>query len=232
MQMSDKHQHREQERVPATRRRKAIPLRVASGPQDYVPGQQEEPAVLTSVADMLHWAQNWSRCRSIWPFMYALACCGFEMIASASAPQYDLSRFGSEVFRASPRQADLMIVAGTVSVKMAPRLRQLWEQMPEPRWVISMGQCANSGGEFYDSYYTALGVDTVVPVDVYVPGCPPRPEALIEGIYKLREKIEKQGYIPRTDQDASFAAPKAESAQGSSDTQEQIGKERRTQEML
>ena len=147
-----------------------------------MPGQQEEPAVLTSLADMLHWTQNWARSRSIWPFMYALACCGFEMIAAASAPQYDLSRFGSEVFRASPRQADLMIVAGTVSVKMAPRLRHLWEQMPEPKWVISMGQCANSGGEFYDSYYTVQGVDTVVPVDVYVPGCPPRPEALIDHI--------------------------------------------------
>ena len=145
--MSDKHQHGEQERVPVTRRRKALPLRMARGPQDYVPGQQEEPAVLTSLGDMIHWAQNWARSRSIWPFMYALACCGFEMIAAASAPQYDLSRLGSEVFRASPRQADLMIVAGTVSVKMAPRLRHLWEQMPEPKWVISMGQCANSGGE-------------------------------------------------------------------------------------
>jgi NADH-quinone oxidoreductase subunit D len=230
--MSDKHQYGEQEHVPATRRRKAIPLRMARGPRDYFPGQQEEPAVLTSVADMLHWTQNWARSRSIWPFMYALACCGFEMIAAASAPQYDLSRFGSEVFRASPRQADLMIVAGTVSVKMAPRLRHLWEQMPEPKWVISMGQCANSGGEFYDSYYTVQGVDTVVPVDVYVPGCPPRPEALIEGIFKLREKIEKQGYIPHTYQDASLATPKAQHGQGSGDAEEQTGKARHTQEML
>ena len=230
--MIDKHQLGGQEHVPATRRRKPIPLRMASGPQDYVPGQQEEPAVLTSITDMLQWAQNWTRSRSIWPFMYALACCGFEMIAAASAPQYDLSRFGSEVFRASPRQADLMIVAGTVSVKMAPRLRHLWEQMPEPKWVISMGQCANSGGEFYDSYYTVQGVDTVVPVDVYVPGCPPRPEALIEGIFKLREKIEKQGYIPRTYQDASPAAPKAQHAQGSDDAEEQTAQVRHTQEML
>ena len=230
--MSDKHQRAEQKRVPATTRRKAIPLRMASGPQDYVPGQQEEPAVLTSVAHMLYWAQNWARSRSIWPFMYALACCGFEMIAAASAPQYDLSRFGSEVFRASPRQADLMIVAGTVSVKMAPRLRHLWEQMPEPKWVISMGQCANSGGEFYDSYYTVQGVDTVVPVDVYVPGCPPRPEALIEGILKLREKIEKQGYIPRNDQDTSLEAPMVQPVQETSDAEVRTAQGLHTQEML
>jgi NADH-quinone oxidoreductase subunit D len=230
--MSKKKQHEDQEQIPATRRRKPIPLSMARGPQEYMPGQQEEPAVLTSVADMLHWAQNWSRSRSIWPFMYALACCGFEMIAAASAPQYDISRFGSEVFRASPRQADLMIVAGTVSVKMAPRLRQLWEQMPEPKWVISMGQCANSGGEFYDSYYTVQGVDTVVPVDVYVPGCPPRPEALIEGMYKLREKIEKQGYIPRADQDSVLVTPMERSAQEGGDAGEQTGEGRHTQEML
>lgn len=174
-------------------KRKAIPVTMAQEPGEYVPGQQEDPVVLTSLADMVQWAQNWARSHSVWPFMYALACCGMEMIAAASAPQHDLSRFGSEVFRASPRQADLMIVAGTLSVKMAPRLKRLYEQMPEPKWVISMGQCANSGGEFYDSYYTIQGVDTVVPVDVYVPGCPPRPEALIEGILKLKEKIAKQG---------------------------------------
>jgi NADH-quinone oxidoreductase subunit D len=229
--MSSEQKHREQEHVPKTRR-KAIPLSMASGPQDYVPGQQEEPAVLTSVADMLQWAQNWARSRSIWPFMYALACCGFEMIAAASAPQYDLARFGSEVFRASPRQADLMIVAGTVSVKMAPRLRHMWEQMPEPKWVISMGQCANSGGEFYDSYYTVQGVDTVVPVDVYVPGCPPRPEALIEGILKLREKIEKQGYIPRNDQDTSLEAPMVQPVQETSDAEVRTAQGLHTQEML
>src|SRR5215467_75010 len=191
--MGNKQHPGKQDKGMAARRRKPIPLKMASGPQDYVPGQQEEPVVLTRFADLLHWAQNWARSRSIWPFMYALACCGIEMIATASAPQYDLSRFGSEVFRASPRQADLMIVAGTLSVKMAPRLLHLWEQMADPKWVISMGQCANSGGEFYDSYYTIQGVDTIVPVDVYVPGCPPRPEALIEGILKLREKIAKQG---------------------------------------
>ncbi|HZR42398.1 MAG TPA: NADH-quinone oxidoreductase subunit B family protein [Ktedonobacteraceae bacterium] len=174
-------------------RRQPIPLAMARGPHEYVAGSQEAPVLLTTLGDLLQWAQNWPRSHSVWPFTYALACCGIEMIAAASAPQYDMARFGSEVFRASPRQADLMIVAGTLTQKMAPRLRLLWEQMPEPKWVISMGQCANSGGEFYDSYYTIQGCDTIVPVDVYVPGCPPRPEALIEGILKLREKIEKQG---------------------------------------
>jgi NADH-quinone oxidoreductase subunit B len=162
-------------------------------PADYIPGEQEPGVALTSVGDMVRWAQNYARSRSIWPLGYGLACCAIEMITAASAPQHDLSRFGSEVFRASPRQADLMIVAGTVCTKMGPRLVRLYEQMPDPKWVISMGQCATSGGEFYDSYYTVQGVDTLVPVDVYIPGCPPRPEALIEGILKLREKIEKQG---------------------------------------
>ncbi|HEX6541690.1 MAG TPA: NADH-quinone oxidoreductase subunit B family protein [Ktedonobacterales bacterium] len=160
---------------------------------EYIPGEQEPGIALTSLRDMLQWARNYARSRSIWPLGYGLACYAIEMIATASAPQTDLARFGSEVFRSSPRQADLMIVAGTVSVKMAPRLVRLYEQMPDPKWVIALGQCASSGGEFYDSYSTVQGVDTLVPVDVYVPGCPPRPEALIEGILKLREKIEKQG---------------------------------------
>lgn len=174
--------------------RRHVPLARARGPFEYLPGEQEGPVQLANVADMLAWAQNWARSRSVWPLGFGLACCAIEMMAAASAAQYDLSRFGSEVFRSSPRQADLMIVAGTVSVKMGPRLRLLWEQMPDPKWVLSMGQCANSAGEFYDSYYTVQGVDTIVPVDVYVPGCPPRPEQLIEGLLKLREKILKQGF--------------------------------------
>jgi NADH-quinone oxidoreductase subunit B len=179
--------------TPANPPRRGIELPMAAkSPADYIPGQQEAPVQLTSLRDMLNWAQNYARSRSIWPLGYGLACCAIEMISAGQA-HYDLSRFGSEVFRASPRQADLMIVAGTVSIKMGPRLIRLYEQMPDPKWVIALGQCASSGGEFYDSYYTVQGVDTLVPVDVYVPGCPPRPEALIEGLLKLREKIEKQG---------------------------------------
>lgn len=182
--------------------RKTLPMLRASGPSEYTPGDQEGPVQLTSLADMLQWAKNWTRSRSVWPLGYGLACCAIEMMAAAQS-HYDLSRFGSEVFRSSPRQADLMIVAGTVSVKMGPRLRLLWEQMPDPKWVLSMGQCANSGGEFYDSYYTVQGVDTIVPVDVYVPGCPPRPEQLIEGLLKLREKILKQGLKIRGEEEIS-----------------------------
>ncbi len=125
----------------------------------------EDNAVFATVQGLF----NWARSRSPWPLGYGLACCAIEMMASA-ASHHDLSRFGAEVFRSSPRQADVMIVAGTVTHKMAPRLRRLYEQMPEPKWVISMGQCASSGGEFWDSYSTLQGVDTIVPVDVYVPG--------------------------------------------------------------
>ncbi len=148
----------------------------------------EDNMVFTTVNNLV----NWARSRSPWPLGYGLACCAIEMIA-AGASTHDLARFGAEVFRSSPRQADVMIVAGTVTHKMAPRLRRLYEQMPEPKWVIAMGNCASSGGEFWDSYSTLQGVDTVVPVDVYVPGCPPRPEALLEGVLRLREKIAKGG---------------------------------------
>jgi len=138
-------------------------------------------------------AVNWSRKQSMWPATFGLACCAIEMMATGAA-NYDLSRWGMEVFRASPRQADLMIVAGRVSQKMAPVLRQIYDQMPEPKWVISMGVCASSGGMF-TNYALVQGVDTIVPVDVYVPGCPPRPEMLMFGILKLQEKVRTQGHL-------------------------------------
>lgn len=129
-------------------------------------GKDGVPNVVLTTIERLF---DWARSRSPWPLSYGLACCAIEMMATGQA-HHDIARFGAEVFRASPRQADVMIVAGTVSVKMGPRLRRLWEQMAEPKWVISMGNCATSGGEFWDSYYTVQGVDTIVPVDVYVPG--------------------------------------------------------------
>jgi NADH-quinone oxidoreductase subunit B len=139
--------------------------------------------LLTSVEKLV----NWTRKSSLWPATFGLACCAIEMMTTGAA-RYDLGRFGMEVFRASPRQADLMIVAGRVSQKMAPVLRQIYDQMPEPKWVLSMGVCASSGGMF-NNYAIVQGVDHVVPVDMYLPGCPPRPEMLIDAILKLHDKI-------------------------------------------
>ena len=130
---------------------------------------------------------NWTRTRSMWPATFGLACCAIEMMATGAA-HHDLARFGMEVFRASPRQADLMIVAGRVSQKMAPVLRQVYDQMAEPKWVISMGACASTGGMF-NNYALVQGVDEIVPVDVYVPGCPPGPQSLMHGILTLQDKI-------------------------------------------
>ncbi len=133
---------------------------------------------------------NWGRTNAMWPMLFGLACCAIEMMAAQSA-HYDMSRFGMELMRASPRQSDLMIVAGRVSRKMAPVLRRLYDQMPEPKWVIAMGDCASCGG-VYNNYAIVQGVDEIVPVDVYVSGCPPRPEALIDGILRLHEKVKKE----------------------------------------
>jgi len=157
------------------------------GLEEKIPGG----VLLTTVEKLV----NWTRKSSLWPATFGLACCAIEMMASG-AGRYDLARFGMEVFRPSPRQADLMIVAGRVSQKMAPVLRQIYDQMPEPRWVLAMGVCASSGGMF-NNYAIVQGVDHIVPVDMYLPGCPPRPEMLMDAILKLHHKIQNEPLGPK-----------------------------------
>ncbi|HZQ10640.1 MAG TPA: NADH-quinone oxidoreductase subunit B family protein [Anaerolineae bacterium] len=158
-------------------------------PANQIRGPEDKSGALGAVFLKLEDAVRWARTKSMWPLLFGLACCAIEMMATF-ASHFDLARFGMEVYRASPRQADLMIVAGRVSRKMAPVVRQLYDQMPEPKWVIAMGDCASTGG-VYNNYAILQGVDEIIPVDVYVSGCPPRPEALMYGILQLHEKIQK-----------------------------------------
>ena len=165
---------------------KATHLEPFPEPLVGAPDELQRSAIVTSIDNLL----NWARKSSVFPLQFGLACCAFEMIATAMG-RWDIARFGMEAFRATPRQADLMIVAGTVTWKMAVPLRRLFDQMAEPKWDISMGVCATSGGPYYESYSVVPGVNHIVPVDVYVPGCPPRPDALLYGIMQLHEKIKR-----------------------------------------
>lgn len=159
-------------------------------PDAWLEGVEHGNLLMTRADQLLGWARQ----HSLWPLTFGLACCAFEMMGTVFN-RFDVSRFGMEVLRASPRQADLLIVSGTLTWKMAPAVRRLYEQMPEPKWVIAMGSCAISGGTFSESYSVVPGVNRIIPVDVYVPGCPPRPESLIYGFMELHKKIQKSSYL-------------------------------------
>lgn len=166
------------------------PMHDLQDPNLPVPDELKSNIVITSI-DKIY---NWGRRSAIWPMMFGLACCAIEMICTA-ASRYDLARFGMEVMRPSPRQSDLMIVSGTVTKKMIPVIVRLYNQMPEPKYVMAMGACASGGGPFKEGYNVVSGVDKFIPVDVYVPGCPPTPQALLNGLMKLQEKIDKQSIL-------------------------------------
>jgi NADH-quinone oxidoreductase subunit B len=166
-----------------------INLRELQNPDIPVPEEMQSNIAITSLSSLY----NWSRSRSIWPMLFGLACCAIEMIATA-ASRYDFSRFGMEIMRATPRQADLMIVSGTVTKKMIVPIVRLYNQMPEPKYVLAMGAGASGGGPFKEGYNVVSGVDKFIPVDIYVPGCPPTPQALLNGLIALQKKIEKQSF--------------------------------------
>ncbi len=175
-----------------------------------VPEDLSAQVAITNMADLIKGAldtpYNWGRRNSIWPMMFGLACCAIEMICTA-AGRYDMARFGMEVMRPSPRQSDLMIVSGTVTKKMLPQIVRLYNQMPEPKYVIAMGACASGGGPFKEGYNVVAGVDKFIPVDVYIPGCPPTPQALLHGFMKLQEKIDNQSINRERWYDASDPVP-------------------------
>jgi NADH-quinone oxidoreductase subunit B len=169
--------------------------------QPWIEGRFEENVVTTTVEQAI----NWARQSSIWPLTFGLACCAIEMMATG-ASRFDMDRFGAGAFRATPRQADLMIVAGTVTYKMASRVRRLYNMMPDPKFVIAMGACTTGGGPYFKwGYHVVKGVDLVVPVDVYVPGCPPRPESLLEGLMRIQDKIKGHKLTRKNSPELSFA---------------------------
>ncbi len=156
-------------------------------PNYNIPEDIQNVVSITTIDRLYNWGRRWS----VWPLMFGLACCAIEMIAAQTA-RYDMARFGMEVMRPTPRQADMMLVSGTVTKKMLPAIIRLYNQMPEPKYVVAMGACASSGGPFKEGYNVVAGIDKFLPVDVYIPGCPPTPQALIAGMIKLQEKIDKQ----------------------------------------